>query len=118
MDKIDKQVLTVITIAAPPLCALMVFANMYEQKSMQTKQIENDQTASVIEIKDHSSEGYIDVFLDTDKRLNTAEASIRIGYDTDFPGEKIKKVISNNTERSVWEWKKLGTFSKLDDKHL
>ena len=114
MDQVNKQVLTVIAIAFPSICALAMLGNLFEHKTETKRKQENEQKARAIYVENDKTKKYLEIFLDTNHHPQTTEASVKVLYGEDFPAESIQQVISNNQERTVWEWKRWGIYSKLD----
>lgn len=115
MDSINKEVLTTMIIAWASLCAVATLVAAFDHKEESTEKHENEKKAKAIRVENEPLEEYLNVYLDTDHHNQTAEACVKVMYSDDFPAENIQQVISNNPERTIWEWKKWGAFSKLND---
>ena len=115
MDSINKEVLTTMVLASVGLCAVATLSNAFAHKEVSKEKQENEQKAKVIHVEDNPTKECLTIFLDTDHHPNTAEASVKVVYGKDFPAENIQQVLSNDLERTVWEWKKWGVFSKLSE---
>ena len=115
MDSINKEVLTTMAIGLACLCAVAALVGALDHKTDSNEKHENERKAKAVRVEDDSSKGCLNVFLDTDHYPKTTEACVRVMYDEDFPAESVQQVISNNPERTIWEWKKWGVYSKLNE---
>ena len=115
MDSINKEVLQTMVIAFTALCAVLTLAHVLDNKEELNEKHENEKKARMIRVENEPSKECLNIFLDMDHHPKTAEACVRVLYGKEFPAENIQQVISNNPERTVWEWKKWGVFSKLNE---
>ena len=77
------------------------------------------QTATVIDHQSYNEKNYYpmaQILLDTDGDKKTPEAVCEIALDDLKPltHEDLKQMIPTGTTRTIWEWKRIGRFSKFN----
>ncbi len=110
MDKLDRQVVTMAIVGCSVFYTLFALGNVLSGNNKE-KQVNKGemQRAEVIGFDDMA------VLLNTDKNKQTAEARCSFVY-SEMSHEDMTKLFPKGTSRTVWEWERLGQYSKIESR--